>query len=298
MAQSYDTKPQVLTKAEAGAFAQIVKQAPPEQQKRYLGALYAGLGSDTQLFNLTMQQVAPDAPVLALAGVYQARGLRTTDLPNRPATDVADLILRGNAILNPKGEGPEHMGGKALLKMPAQKDMLAEWTNDTGAAFKGKERAGDLYFQGALSIYAALAAERGVYDGVLNTDLWKAAIQLSTGGVQKVNGSEIVMPYGLDMDTFKAGLAKRAADVVSRKLAVGVKSPDEITGAPLENVGDGRYMVRRGTGYLVDPGGRPVVIDFNSAPAPVATYTPPAPPARVPYERGRRQPVGTARGGM
>lgn len=304
MAQSYATEPRVLTKPEAAAFAQIIKQAPVAQQKGYLGALYKGLGGDMQLFKLTMQQVAPDAPVVALAGIYQAKGLRTNDLPNRPATDVADLILRGHAILNPakNADGSDHMGGKSLLKMPADKDMLPEWTNDTGAAFKGKEQASDLYYQGALSIYAALAAERGQYDGVLNTDLWKAAIRLSTGGVEKVNGSEIVMPYGVTRDDFQAGLASRAADIVKKKLVVGVKSPDEITGAPLENIGDGRYMVRRGTGYLVDPGGRPVVIDFNTeaqSPATMpAAYQPPSPPAPSPYTKGKRQPVGVMRGGL
>jgi hypothetical protein len=300
MAQSYQTKPQVLTKGEAQAFAQIVKQAPPEAQKRYLGALYSGLGSDIPLFKLTMQQVAPDAPVVALAGIYQAKGLRTSDLPNRPATDVADLILRGNAILNPRGEGAQHMGGKSLVRMPAQKDMLAQWTNDTGAAFKGKEQAGDLYYQGALSIYAALAAERGIYDGTLDSDLWKASIQLSTGGVERVNGSEIVMPYGWKRDDFTAGLATRAADIVSRKLAVGVKSPDEIADAPLESIGDGRYLVRRGTGYLVDAGGRPLVVDFNTEPQQPAglpaAYQPPQPPRAAPYERGRRSPIGIRRG--
>ena len=32
---------------------------------------------------------------------------------------------------------------------------------------------------------------------------------------------------------------------------------------PLENVGDGRYLFRRGAGYLVGKDGRPVVVDLN-----------------------------------
>ena len=54
-------------------------------------------------------------------------------------------------------------------------------------------------------------------------------------------------------------LVEKARDFLERlRAAVGAS-----LGQRLENVGDGRYLFRRGTGYLVGKDGRPVVVDLN-----------------------------------
>lgn len=258
MATDYGTPPQVLTKVEAKVLSGTLKALPVEQQKVHLAALYQGVG-DMGLFKQTMQGLAPDNPTLAVAGIYQARGLRTTE--NR---DVADLILRGQAILTPnkKEDGSGHMGGQSLIKMPEEKLLLAGWTNQTGDAFKGKEHAADLFLQTSRAIYAARSAEEGDYSGVINSKRWKSAISLATGGIQEHNGASIVMPYGMAYDKFQNALQAQAEQIVKAGGALNT-TPREMARLPLENIGDGRYLFRRGAGYLVGKDGRPAVVDLS-----------------------------------
>lgn len=275
--RDYGTAPALLSKPEATALAGALKVAPVEAQKTYLATLYHGVGDDMGLFKVAMKQVAPDAPVLAVAGLYQGRALKTPDVPDgwfssgRRPTDVADLILRGNAILHPqKAVGQDHEGGKSLIKMPPDKDLLNGWTAQTGEAFKGKEEANDLFQQTARSIYAARAAEDGDFSGNFNAKRWKQSIDFATGGIESHNGSEVVLPYGTSYDKFKDGLAVRAESLAKTS---GVTA-DELTRLPLESVGDGRYIFRRGTGYVVDKDGRPVTVNFLTEPPPAMVVPP------------------------
>lgn len=258
MATDYGTPAKLLTNVEAKVLSSTIKALPVEQQKVHLAALYQGVG-DMGLFKQTMQGLAPDNPTLAVAGIYQARGLRTTE--NR---DVADLILRGQAILTPnkKEDGSGHMGGQSLIKMPEEKLLLSYWNSETDDAFKGKEQAADLFLQTSRAIYAARSAEEGDYSGVLNSKRWKSAISLATGGIQSHNGSSIVMPYGMAYDKFQNALQAQAEQIVKAGGALNT-TPREMLRLPLENVGDGRYLFRRGTGYLVGKDGRPVVVDLS-----------------------------------
>lgn len=255
MAADYGTPAQVFTKDETAALGASIKAAPVEAQKGQLAAIFKGVG-DMGLFKQTMQSLAPDNPTMAVAGVYQARGLRTTE--NR---DVADLILRGQAILTPntKEDGAGHMGGKSLLKMPEEKLLLSDWNNETGDAFKGKEQAADLFMQTAKAVYAARSAEEGDYSGVINSKRWKAAIGMATGGIVSHNGSKIVAPYGMDYGMFQDAL-KTQATAMSK---AGGPDARELLRLPLENVGDGKYMFRRGAGYLVDKDGRAMVVNLT-----------------------------------
>lgn len=258
MAADYGTAPQLLTKDETRVLGATIKAAPVESQKSQLATIYKGIG-DMSLFKQTMQALAPDNPTMAVAGIYQARALRSTE--NR---DVADLILRGQAILTPntKEDGEGHMGGKALLKMPEGKLLLSDWNSVTGDAFKGKEQAADLFMQTAKAIYAARSAEEGDYSGVINSGRWKSAINLATGGIQSHNGGKIVMPYGLGYDQFQNTLKAKTEQIVKDGGAFNT-SAGEMMRLPLENIGDGRYLFRRGAGYLVNKDGRPVVVNVG-----------------------------------
>lgn len=255
----YGTELQVLTKRESSALTAILRTAPIPLQKEQLSQLYKGVGEDIGLFKQMMKSIAPEAPTIAVAGIYQARGLRTTF--NR---DVADLILRGQAILTPnkKENGTDHMGGTSLVKMPSDSDMLTSWNSDTGDAFKGREQAANLFMQTAKAIYAARSAEEGDYSGIISSNRWSESIQLATGGIQSHNGSKIVLPYGMPYDKFQNALQGHVDAVVKAGDVVNATSR-EMMRLPLENIGDGRYLFRRGSGYLVDKNGRPVTVDIN-----------------------------------
>lgn len=258
MAKDYGSPPSLFTKSEGKALGAMLAAMPVESQKNYLATINAGV-NNMDLFKRTMQALAPDSPTIAVAGIYQASGLRTTE--NR---DVADLILRGQAILTPnkKEDGSGHLGGQSLVKMPDEKLLLSDWIGTTGDAFKGKEQAADLFMQTAKAIYAARSAEEGDYSGALNSKRWSSAIALATGGIGTHNGSQIVMPYGMGYDKFQDRLHEQATRLVQNNGVLNA-SVQEIARLPLVNVGDGRYLVRRGTGYLVNKNGQPAVIDMN-----------------------------------
>lgn len=259
IAADYGTPPAILTKPEAKALSADLKAAPVEQQKAYLAGMYQSIG-DMGLFRQTMQSIAPDNPTMAVAGIYQAQQYRMSD--NR---DVADLILRGQSILTPnrKEDGSGHEGGRALIKMPEEKLLLSDFNAQTGDAFKGKEQAADLFHQTAKAIYAARAAEEGDYSGNYDSNRWKAAINLATGGIEGHNGAKIVLPYGMPYDKFQNVLAARVADLVKTSPPIAATTRDLVR-LPLENVGDGRYLFRRGAGYVVDTSGRPLVVNMGS----------------------------------
>lgn len=258
MAADYGTAPQLLTKGEAKALSATIKASPVEAQKAQLATIYAGV-KDMGLFKSVMQTIAPDNPTAAVAGIYQARGFKTNQ-----SQDVADLILRGQAILTPntKTDGSGHAGGQSLIKMPEEKLMLSDWNSVTGDAFKGKEQASDLFMQTSKAIYAARSAEEGDYSGVINSKRWKSSIMLATGGIEKHNGAEVVLPYGYGYDRFQNELKEQAERIVKDGGAFNT-SPGEMMRLPVENVGDGRYLFRRGAGYLVNKDGRPVVVDLS-----------------------------------
>ncbi|WP_299795901.1 hypothetical protein [Ramlibacter sp.] len=254
----YGTPVSLLTVPEAKAMSAQLKAAPVEAQKQILGALSTSVG-DIDLYKRTMQAIAPDNPVIAMAGVHQAQQHTLTD-----GRDVADLMLRGQAILTPntKTDGSGHEGGRSLVKMPEEKLMLSDFNAVTGDAFKGREQAADLFYQGAKAIYAARSAEDGDYSGVIDSRRWKSAIQLATGGVQSHNGSKIVMPYGMTYDTFQNTLADRTTQLAQTSPPLNASAPDLLR-LPLENYGDGKYLFRRGAGYVVDQNGRPLIVDVN-----------------------------------
>jgi hypothetical protein len=262
IAQDYGTPVALFTVPEARNLAAQLRTATVEGQKQQLALLSNAIGN-TELYKRAMQAVAPDAPVVAIAGIYQARGLRMSD-----GRDVADLLLRGQAILTPlttKEDGSGHQGGKSLIKMPEEKLMLSEFNAAAGDAFKGKEQAMDLFYQATKAIYAARSAEAGDYSGAIDSNRWKAAIQLATGGIQPHNGAKVVMPYGMAYDTFQDTLKSRVDELVKVTPPLAATG-DELVRLPLENFGDGRYLFRRGAGFVVDKSGRPLVVDVNPRP--------------------------------
>ena len=94
----------------------------------------------------------------------------------------------------------------------------------TGSAFKGSERAADLYLQTARVVYAAKSAEDGDYSGVLNAGRWKSAIQIATGGIENHNGSQIVLPYGKPYSQFRdyvGGAAPQAIKAAGGEFSAG-----------------------------------------------------------------------------
>jgi hypothetical protein len=237
-----------LLPQEAAQLASSLEKYAPKQQAATFGILRGMIGNDAA-YRSTMQQLAPDNPVMAEAGVLASHSL-----------PVAELVLRGQQILNPDkktdGKGKE-------LKLPSEKDMNEYFANMENNAYSGKEKARHVAYQTAVSIYAAKSVDSGDYSGQLDFKRWKESIKAATGGFEKYKGRSIVMPYGMQWGDFKDALKIKTADLVSRGTLDQSFTDSKLRGLPLENVGDARYIFRAGDGVVTDKTGKPVILDFT-----------------------------------
>lgn len=249
--------PKGLLPREATALSGALRTARPDQAAEMLANLRRGFG-DEKVFRATMQQIAPDNPVMANAGIFASRGLES--MKDR---SVADLILRGNALLRPDTKADGKPSGGKLLPMPKEEDMGRAFASYEKDAFAGKEQARNVAFQTAKAIYAAKASEEGDYSGEINSTRWSSAMELATGKIEGHKGRSIVMPYGMKYGDFKDGLQTRIPALIQSGTLGNGWTPERLRDLPLENAGDGRYFFRVGDGYLAGRDGRPVTVDFN-----------------------------------
>lgn len=247
--------PKGLFPQEVQALSSYLRDAPVKEKSQILASLRKGFGDD-RVYRATMQQLSPDDPVLAVAGVAAGRGLES---PNAKA--VSDLILRGQMVLRPNKKEDGSPGKAGLLPMPKDDVLLREFESYARDAFAGHEQARSAALQTARAIYAAKAADEGDFTGNLDSSRWRTAVELATGGIEKHNGRRIVLPWGMPLSDFKDGVRARVSRFEGR-LAEG-RTTAELAGLPLENAGDGKYVFRAGDGIVYGKDGKPVVLDFN-----------------------------------
>ena len=253
--------PKGLFPDELQGLSQMLKTAKPEEARQILGMLRQGFGDD-KVFKATMQQIAPDNPVMAAGGLAAGRGIES-----QKDRFLADEIFRGMQLLKPNTKEDGKPGAGGIVKMPLDGDLLKVYATRARDAFADNAEAGDLFFQTARAIYAARTDRAGDMSGVVNSSRWEDSIEAATGGFTKKNGRWAVMPHGYSEASFRDGLAARAEHVVASGRLDNGWTGSVLAGLPLQNVGDGRYIFRIGDGQLVDKDRRPVVIDFNE-PAP------------------------------
>lgn len=249
--------PKGLLPQEVQQIGAALKTAKPDQARELLAKLYAGFGDD-RVYRATMQQLVPDNPVMAVAGVAAARGLQSS-----ADRSVADYILRGQQLLRQDTKEDGKPSGGKLIPMPKEEDLSRGFAGLEGNAFAGREQARNAYYQAAKSIYAAKSAEEGDYSGEFNGKRWDTAMNLATGGIDSYKGRSIVLPYGVKIGDFKDGLKQRIPALIASGRLTDGWTPEKLRDLPLENAGDGRYFFRVGDGYLAGKDGRPVVLDWT-----------------------------------
>lgn len=255
MSARYQVPMKPLTAEETTLLSTTLKSAPAEEKRKYFAGLAQASGQDYEGYSAIMGQIAPDDPATAVAGTYAFRG----------RTQASDLILRGQAILNPPRKEDGKPDGGKLWPMPPEKDLRVGWQGYEKDAFAGHAGARNAMYQAALAIYAAKSVEEGDSSAVLNTGRWEEAMRLATGGIEKHKGRAIVLPYGYEYGQFRDVLRAKINLVAEQgRLAKGV-TPAAIEDLPLEAIGDGRYVFRVGDGILVDKESRPILIDFNQS---------------------------------
>lgn len=269
MASKYGTPTKPLTTEETASLSSALANASPQDKRQVFATLSKAAGQDFDGYKAMMAQLAPNDPVMATAGVFAGRGY--VDPTGGPQSNVADLIIQGHSILHPQSADGSSGKGK-LWPMPQGKDegtMRTLFTSAVGDAFAGMPAAQNAAYQTALTIYAAKMAGKGDGSGRLETDAWKSAIKLATGGIERHNGHSVMLPWGMPYRDFRNQLDTRLQQIVSSgALADGVTT-GQLGDMPLLPIGDGRYLLKAGDGVMVDKRNQPVLIDFSKPLPPI-----------------------------
>lgn len=252
--------PKGLFQEEAAALSNFLQSGSDQAKTETLKALRKGFGDD-KVFRATMQQIAKDSPVTALAGTIATRerpmkvgGLFSDDTFTPGSTSA--LMLAGERILNP-GKDQKGQDGKPTFPMPKDAEMRLKFNSMAGDAFAGNPEAYQISYQAARAAYAGLVSQKGDYSGTLNDGLLKEAVQRVTGGVADINGARVVKPWGMDDSTFKDVTRREFGRVVESAGMAAMK--DQWPRMQLQNT-KGGYLVKSGTDYLLDKRGNPILL--------------------------------------
>jgi hypothetical protein len=256
----------LLTTPEASALARVIEEAPTATILSYLHAIRQGV-TKPDAYHALMQQIRPDSPVTAFAGGLLQRQDQRVRLRDRwlgadewmGAQDVASRIIDGEKLLNPT-KGDKATDGKPKFALPSDTDLRLQWADYVGDAYRGAPEVEQTAYQAFRAYYAAEASRRGQYVGILDTGITKSAARAVSGGILDVNGRNVVLPWGMDRDTFTEKL-RTAWPGVLRAYRLPASVPLDRVG--LDTVGDGRYAVTAGDGPLYAADGRLVVVEVH-----------------------------------
>ncbi|CAB4200173.1 hypothetical protein UFOVP1356_27 [uncultured Caudovirales phage] len=301
MQSTYGAPYTMLTKAEITTLSGGFEKMTTQQRLGYLETIKSSVG-DPAAYRSIMQQIAPDSPVTAMAGIILSKQdpMRIRNTFSADAIiyqkDVAGIMLEGEQLINPtKGAKGEDGKGK-VFPMPKEQDMRDQFTNVVGKAFAADPRGADFAYQAVKAYYAGKSARVGDISGTTDSSRLKEAITAVIGGVSDTNGKgEVIRPWGMDEARFK----NTTEDAFNKAMQVAGytgSSLDNFGAYGLQSAGDSKYMLRSGTGYLADRSGSPIVLDLTPAPTfhhliPTGTSVAPTPitppPTVVPEKSGK-----------
>lgn len=258
-----------------------------QQRLGYLNAIQTAV-KDPTAYRAIMQQIAPDSPVTAMAGMILSKQQPMVDAgwfsdSTYRQQDVAGLLLEGEALINPNRTEKGENGKGKVFPMPKEQDMHDQFSNAVGKAFAGDPNGQSFAYQAVKAYYAGQSARTGDISGTLDTGRLKDAINAVVGGVTDMNGKgEVVRPWGMSESTFK-DQAKVAFDNAMQSAGYKGTRVDNFGIYGLQSAGDGKYLLRNGTSFLVDKNDNPVmlVLNQNSQPPNVQPAPGVEPPAVV-----------------
>jgi lysozyme family protein len=301
MQQTYGTPYSILSKAEATTLNQGFQRMTTQQRLGYLNTIRTSV-TDPVAYRSVMQQIAPDSPVTAMAGmILQKQNPNIVKTPTKvgPVSlgsweaytqqDVAGLMLEGEALLNPNKLDKSENGKGRTFPMPEDKDMRPQFISAMGKAFASDPDGANFAYQAVKAYYAGKASREGDISGVIDSGRLKEAINAVTGGVTNINGNgEVIRPWGMTEERFTNG-AKAAFDKAIEAAGYKGTQIDNWGTYGLQSAGDSKYLARSGTGYLIDKKGNPIVLDLtekenmakyiptrDEAPPAASTAAPPA----------------------
>lgn len=272
--------PGMLSRDESAQFANALTHAPAEQQLKMLVGLRGQIDNDQDFFNV-MRAIAPQSPVVALAGSrrIQSDPLEApTFFDARFALDPRDtaLMLKGEKLLNPiggeKGER-EKTGVRGGFPMPPESgqggvSLRERWANYSQDAFIGRPEMEDQAYSAFKAAYAGIAQETGNFSGKWSSTIGDKAARIVLGQTTPFAHHTMPVPDGMDPTRFQAHV-EAAINAVGRKAGwPDGDLTDKIKGysiAELGELGSGRYVVTSGNRVLDRKDGRgPLIIDLRN----------------------------------
>lgn len=261
---------------EAQALTAALQRASAKEQTELLTAMHQQF-RDAEAFKGAMQQIAPDAPIKALAGVLAARQAElTTDThwfgpdDTVPSATVAQTLLEGESILNPTASDKKEDGRpKLALFLPEDKLLQTEFTDAVGDAFRGNPQAADIAYQAVKAYYVGRAAQTGRVAASkedVDTKLVRESVASVLGNVVDYNGAgSVIAPWGMSPDKFEDRAQVEFA-LAARRAGIAQDRISQLSGdIGLQNAGESRYAVTVGNNYLLDARGNPILIDLKDA---------------------------------
>lgn len=258
ISRQYQTPLTLFSKEEASLLTQMMKDAPVDQQVAYLNAMSESIKNPI-LYKSALQQITGGGPSFGVAGlimnkpgnVITEKNTFSSDITVSPQ-DAARTILEGS----PARKGRK---GSKGMPMPKESDTRMLFSSEVGSAFAGDMQGAEDAYQVALDYYAGKAQRSGDLTGELNQKLFKESVAVATGGIYDYQGlGDVMLPWGMNAETFDKQIQQAWKEQVTDR---GLKVDPAQYG--LQSHGDGRYLVRAGTGYLSDNDGNPVVLDLD-----------------------------------
>ena len=260
----------VLKPPEAKALGSMLQGATPAQQVQVFSQLRTAAGADPQVFRAMMQQIAPDSPVKALAGVIGDRQANVTTQRNwissdvvRSSGDVAATLLRGEAILSPgKDQAGQDGKPRANLFMPDAQTFNSELVRYVGEAFAERPQALQVAQQAALAYYVGRASEVGRLNKDpkdIDSKLVREALAATLGEPVERNGGTVFAPWGMSASEFEP----KARDAF-RQAIKSANMPETLADRwpqlSLRQASGDTYYVTDGRAMVVDAQNRPMTI--------------------------------------
>lgn len=258
LAKAYGTPLTFFSKKEANQIGTFFRDAPVSQQSAYLDTIRQSTGGG-QVYMSALQQISANAPSAAVAGIIM----------DKPGGVVAEKNwFNPDVSVSPESAAQTILSGAAARKgtddakgipMPKDNDLRLEFSDMVKDAFAGDAQGASMAYEIAKDYYAGVMAKKGVVSGEIDSDTWKQAVNVATGGVHDYNGmGNVLLPWGMSAEQFDKQVDQAWKAQVT---GAGIKAPPGQYG--LQSYGDSQYLVKLGTGYLLKDDGTPVVIDLT-----------------------------------
>ncbi|EAR9244276.1 hypothetical protein NU109_000042 [Salmonella enterica] len=258
LAKAYGTPLTFFSKEEANQIGAFFRDAPVSQQSAYLDTIRQSTGGGL-VYMSALQQISTNAPSAAVAGILMdkpggvvaEKNWFNPDVSVSPET-AAQTILSGAAARKGTDDAKD-------IPMPKDNDLRLEFSDMVKDAFAGDAQGASMAYEIAKDYYAGVMAKKGVVSGEIDSDSWKQAVNVATGGVHDYNGmGSVLLPWGMSAEQFDKQVDQAWKTQVT---GAGIKAPPGQYG--LQSYGDSQYLVKLGTGYLLKDDGTPVVIDLT-----------------------------------